>query len=39
MKDLEIDKIKSNIMSEKYKDMDEFINRLFTYIDHIPDST
>ena len=38
MKDLEIDKIKSNIMSEKYKDMDQFINRLFTYIDHIPDT-
>lgn len=37
MKELEIEKIKKAILSEKYNDMDDFINNLFSFIDSIPD--
>ena len=38
MKNSEIEAVKKSIMSDKYKDMDEFINNLFKYIDNIPES-
>jgi len=37
IKNIEIESIKKSILSEKYKDMDEFINKLFIYIDNIPE--
>ena len=39
IKEIEINQFKKTILSEKYKDMDDFINHMFKYIECIPDDS